>query len=60
MFMGLSLPEHGYHAINENYDWAQASGGMEMFYRYFQELGNWSRPGLRRPTLPGTRGKLKA
>jgi len=39
IFMGLSLPEHGYHAINENYDWGQASGGMEMFCRYFHELG---------------------
>ena len=25
-FLGLSLPEHGYHAPNENYDWEQASG----------------------------------
>ena len=24
MFLGLSLPEHGYHAPNENYDWDQA------------------------------------
>ena len=39
IFMGLSLPEHGYHAINENFDWGQASGGMEMFCRYFHELG---------------------
>jgi acetylornithine deacetylase/succinyl-diaminopimelate desuccinylase-like protein len=38
IFLGLSLPEHGYHAINENYDWTQASGGMEMFYRYFHHL----------------------
>ena len=38
-FLGLSLPEHGYHAINENYDWGQASGGMEMFCRYFHALG---------------------
>jgi acetylornithine deacetylase/succinyl-diaminopimelate desuccinylase-like protein len=38
-FMGLSLPEHGYHAVNENYDWGQASGGMEMFCRYFHKLG---------------------
>jgi len=38
IFMGLSLPEHGYHAINENYDWGQAAGGMEMFCRYFHEL----------------------
>lgn len=34
-FLGLSLPEHGYHAINENFDWEQAGGGMKMFVRYF-------------------------
>ncbi|MEA2696028.1 MAG: hypothetical protein QOI66_299 [Myxococcales bacterium] len=38
LFLGLSLPEHGYHAINENYDWGQASGGMEMFCRYFHKI----------------------
>lgn len=38
MFLGLSLPEHGYHAINENYDWQQASGGMKMFVKYFSTL----------------------
>jgi hypothetical protein len=38
IFMGLSLPEHGYHAINENYDWGQASGGIEMFCRYFHGI----------------------
>ena len=38
--LGLSLPEHGYHAPNENYDWEQASGGMRMFLRYFQNLSN--------------------
>ncbi|MCI0663053.1 MAG: M20/M25/M40 family metallo-hydrolase, partial [Acidobacteria bacterium] len=27
IFLGLSLPEHGYHAKNENYDWGQTSGG---------------------------------
>jgi acetylornithine deacetylase/succinyl-diaminopimelate desuccinylase-like protein len=37
-FIGLSLPEHGYHAPNENYDWGQASGGMVAFRRYFEEL----------------------
>lgn len=37
-FLGLSLPEHGYHAINENFDWVQASGGIEMFCRYFHHL----------------------
>jgi acetylornithine deacetylase/succinyl-diaminopimelate desuccinylase-like protein len=35
IFLGLSLPEHGYHAKNENYDWQQASGGVKMFVRYF-------------------------
>jgi len=44
IFMGLSLPEHGYHAINENYDWGQASGGMEMFCRFFHELAALPRP----------------
>jgi acetylornithine deacetylase/succinyl-diaminopimelate desuccinylase-like protein len=39
IFLGLSLPEHGYHAINENFDWGQAAGGMEMFCRYFHEVG---------------------
>jgi acetylornithine deacetylase/succinyl-diaminopimelate desuccinylase-like protein len=38
VFLGLSLPEHGYHAVNENFDWGQASGGMEMFCRYFHEI----------------------
>jgi acetylornithine deacetylase/succinyl-diaminopimelate desuccinylase-like protein len=38
VFLGLSLPEHGYHAINENYDWTQAAGGMEMFCRYFHKI----------------------
>lgn len=38
MFLGLSLPEHGYHAPNENYDWRQASGGMVAFVKYFENL----------------------
>jgi acetylornithine deacetylase/succinyl-diaminopimelate desuccinylase-like protein len=38
VFLGLSLPEHGYHAPNENFDWQQASGGMRMFARYFETL----------------------
>ena len=38
MFLGLSLPEHGYHAPNENYDWQQARGGMVAFAKYFEEL----------------------
>ena len=38
LFMGLSLPEHGYHAPNEYFDWHQASGGMKAFAHYFAEL----------------------
>jgi acetylornithine deacetylase/succinyl-diaminopimelate desuccinylase-like protein len=38
MFLGLSLPEHGYHAPNENFDWQQASGGMIAFAKYFSLL----------------------
>ena len=38
LFLGLSLPEHGYHAPNENYDWEQASGGMIAFAKYFEEI----------------------
>ncbi|HEX5834043.1 MAG TPA: M20/M25/M40 family metallo-hydrolase [Pyrinomonadaceae bacterium] len=38
LFLGLSLPEHGYHAPNENFDWQQASGGMVAFAKYFEEL----------------------
>lgn len=38
LFMSLSLPEHGYHAPNEYYDWGQASGGMKAFAQYFSEL----------------------
>jgi acetylornithine deacetylase/succinyl-diaminopimelate desuccinylase-like protein len=37
-FLGLSLPEHGYHAPNENFDWGQASGGIKMFVQYFENL----------------------
>lgn len=38
VLLGLSLPEHGYHAINENFDWQQASGGIRLFTEYFSEL----------------------
>ena len=37
-FLGLSLPEHGYHAPNENFDWGQAEGGMAAFAKYFQNV----------------------
>lgn len=38
LFMGLSLPEHGYHAPNEYFDWGQASGGIRAFAHYCSEL----------------------
>ena len=37
-WLGLSLPEHGYHAPNENYDWEQAAGGMAAFAKYFDNV----------------------
>ena len=38
VFMGLSLPEHGYHAPNENYDWHQAGGGIAAFAKFIEEI----------------------
>jgi len=38
MCIGLSLPEHGYHAPNENYDWGQARGGIKTFVHYFSKV----------------------
>ena len=43
LFLGLSLPEHGYHAPNEFFDWGQASGGMKAFAAYCQELSELRR-----------------
>jgi acetylornithine deacetylase/succinyl-diaminopimelate desuccinylase-like protein len=37
-FLNLSLPEHGYHAPNENFDWGQAAGGMAAFARYLEAV----------------------
>src|SRR5262249_13805305 len=38
-FLGLSLPEHGYHAPNEHFDWRQAEGGIAAFAKYFETVG---------------------
>jgi len=38
-FLGLSLPEHGYHAPNENFDWPQAEGGIAAFADYLRRVG---------------------
>ncbi|HVT44655.1 MAG TPA: M20/M25/M40 family metallo-hydrolase, partial [Thermoanaerobaculia bacterium] len=43
LFLGLSLPEHGYHAPNERFDWQQASGGMVAFARYFEQVAKMPR-----------------
>ncbi len=43
IFLGLSLPEHGYHAPNENYDWSQARGGMVAFAKLFEDAANLPR-----------------
>jgi acetylornithine deacetylase/succinyl-diaminopimelate desuccinylase-like protein len=40
VFLGLSLPEHGYHAPNEFFDWEQAEGGVAAFAHYFELLGD--------------------
>jgi acetylornithine deacetylase/succinyl-diaminopimelate desuccinylase-like protein len=37
-FLPLSLPDHGYHAPNEYFDWRQARVGIEAFGRVFSAL----------------------
>ncbi len=37
-FLGLSLPEHGYHAPNEHFDWGQAEGGVVAVARYLEQV----------------------
>jgi acetylornithine deacetylase/succinyl-diaminopimelate desuccinylase-like protein len=57
-FLGLSLPEHGYHAPNENFDWRQASGGIVAFVKYFEQIAALGRlPGApaARPRRRGSR-----
>lgn len=49
VFMGLSLPDHGYHAPNENYDWGQAGGGMVAFAKLFEEIAAVPRRAKRPP-----------
>jgi acetylornithine deacetylase/succinyl-diaminopimelate desuccinylase-like protein len=45
VLLGLSLPEDGYHAVNESFAWSQAALGIEVFCRYFRELGAIEGPG---------------
>lgn len=37
-FLPLSLPEHGYHAPNERFDWKQAKVGITAFAKVFEQL----------------------
>lgn len=39
-FLPLSLPDHGYHAPNEYFDWRQARIGIGSFARVFATLGS--------------------
>ncbi|WP_447963751.1 M20/M25/M40 family metallo-hydrolase [Nitrospira sp. Ecomares 2.1] len=55
LFMGLSLPEHGYHAPNEYFDWGQASGGIQAFVHYFDHLSRM-RPDKSKTRLKPTTG----
>ena len=57
-FLGLSLPEHGYHAPNEHYDWEQASGGMVAFAKYFTEVAALGKAGIGAAPAPA-KGKKK-
>ena len=38
IFLGLSLPEHGYHAPNEYFEWKQVFGGIRSFVHYFDQI----------------------
>jgi len=44
--LDLSLPDHGYHAPNENFEWEQAAGGMAAFARLVEE---WAGAGKQVP-----------
>lgn len=58
VFLGLSLPEHGYHAPNESFDWEQASGGMAAFARFFAEAASLGKPS--KIARPGPRKAVPA
>lgn len=38
ILLGLSLPEHGYHAPNEYFEWRQVQGGIRTFVDYFERI----------------------
>ena len=59
-FLGLSLPEHGYHAPNENFDWRQASGGIVAFAKYFEQIAALGREPRTAAARPRRRGSSRA
>ena len=42
-FLGLSLPEHGYHGPDEYFDWGQASGGIASFAYFLDRIASRKR-----------------
>jgi hypothetical protein len=42
-FLPLSLPEHGYHAPDEFFDWQQAAGGIRAFVHAFAAYADSAR-----------------
>jgi acetylornithine deacetylase/succinyl-diaminopimelate desuccinylase-like protein len=38
IMLPLSLPEQGWHAPGEFFDWGQASGGIKMYAYYFDAV----------------------
>ena len=54
-FLGLSLPDHGYHAPNERFDWGQAAGGIKTFVKYFDEISRIPRSAPSMGTSSGAR-----
>ena len=50
LFLGRSLPEHGYRTPNERFDYGQAMGSIQAFVFYFSKLSNV--PRLRQPYHP--------
>ncbi|MEW5801198.1 MAG: M20/M25/M40 family metallo-hydrolase [bacterium] len=43
VLLGFSLPEHGYHAPNECFDWSQTSGGIRTLAYYFHRISQIGR-----------------
>jgi len=39
LFMGMSLPEDGYHGPDESFAWRQIEGGVRAFVKYFELIG---------------------